>query len=125
MKVYRIEDASGNGPFRDIDKRMLSDDYCTYVGIIRNSLRDGESHPLPPAKMIADGHVIGCTSLEQLAFWVDDGDAIDILKRYNFAIKVFKVKSVARTEGNPQVGFHRKHARLTKILPLETLLTAI
>ena len=124
MKIYRIETENGIGPFHQklsvfdyIDNDLMTD--------AMNKFYDIESvHCAPDSSMIGDGIVFGCVSVEHLKQWIN-ASMINILKRYNYRISVYNIKSVIKSI-NPnnkyQIAFKVKNAKLIDTIILDHLI---
>lgn len=121
MKVYRVENAEGEGPFfhHEHDVNFRSDDYQLWKDFMNDM--DSCVHPAPSYNMIGEGKVFGCPSLENIRSWFPKIIAY-LLHRYGYAISVYNVKTAFHHDYNDnQLSFKVKNAIKLETISLNSI----
>lgn len=107
MLVWRIETATGNGPYRGDGRSRALKDALFYS-------EDMERHPLPADDGIDiwgahKGYLFAFNSVLQLGSWFDD-EMLGLLKAEGFRAVLYEVPEFDVAHGKRQVAFRRGRA---------------
>jgi hypothetical protein len=123
MKVYRIENALGQGFLYRAnwtDTFVLPEDEEAYTKECGQWLST-DKHQSPPYRMVELGQVFGCPSLEYMAEWINP-NILDMLERAGYKVYVYSTKLHTKHPTSPnQVSFKKKNAVLIEAFHLDIL----
>ncbi len=119
MKIYRVENNNGIGPFASLGSIYGTEDEQMYYDMVNAHIGHSRNHISPPYWTVIKKLSFGSQTIEHLAEWFTK-DILDILTKHGYAVSVYKVKDVESISSN-QIAFKKSNAILVETLPLDAL----